>query len=105
MAIAQAVLDALRTYLFSDTTNRIDITLGATIIDHFVALPLGYFARRPVGGLAIILMNLRRSGVLTGTALTVVLDSLFAVIYIAVMLLYSVDRPSGLWLLSPFSLV
>ena len=33
----------------NNTTNRIDITLGATIIDHLLRLPLGYFARRPVG--------------------------------------------------------
>ena len=30
--LAQALLGSLRTYLFSDTTNRIDISLGATII-------------------------------------------------------------------------
>ena len=26
--MSQAVLSALRTYLFSDTTNRIDVSLG-----------------------------------------------------------------------------
>jgi len=92
MAIAQAVLGALRTYLFSDTTNRIDITLGATIIDHLLRLPLGYFARRPVGEVSSRINELEKiRRFLTGTALTVVLDSLFAVIYIAVMLLYSVS--------------
>ena len=39
MALAQALLGALRTYLFSDTTNRIDISLGATIIHHLLRLP------------------------------------------------------------------
>ena len=41
MALAQALLGSLRTYLFSDTTNRIDISLGATIIHHLLRLPLG----------------------------------------------------------------
>ena len=92
MAVAQAVLGALRTYLFSDTTNRIDITLGATIIDHLLRLPLGYFARRPVGEVSSRINELEKiRRFLTGTALTVVLDSLFAIIYVAVMLLYSVS--------------
>jgi subfamily B ATP-binding cassette protein HlyB/CyaB len=92
MAVAQAVLGALRTYLFSDTTNRIDITLGATIIDHLLRLPLGYFARRPVGEVSSRINELEKiRRFLTGTALTVVLDALFSLIYIAVMLLYSVS--------------
>lgn len=92
MAVAQAVLGALRTYLFSDTTNRIDITLGATIIDHLLRLPLGYFARRPVGEVSSRINELEKiRRFLTGTALTVMLDALFAIIYIAVMMLYSIS--------------
>ena len=92
MAVAQAVLGALRTYLFADTTNRIDISLGATIIDHLLRLPLGYFSKRPVGEVSSRLNELQKiRRFLTGTALTVVLDAVFAVIYVAVMLLYSVS--------------
>lgn len=92
MALAQGVLASLRTYLFSDTTNRIDITLGATIIDHLLRLPLGYFADRPVGEVSSRINELEKiRRFLTGTALTVILDAVFAVIYIAVMLLYSIQ--------------
>jgi len=92
MSLAQAVLSSLRTYLFSDTTNRIDISLGSTIIDHLLRLPLGYFADRPVGEVSSRLNELQKiRRFLTGTALTVILDAVFAVIYIAVMLLYSVQ--------------
>ena len=42
---------AVRTYLFADTTNRIDITLGAEVIQHLLPLPQRYFDRRPVGEL------------------------------------------------------
>ena len=92
MALAQGVLASLRTYLFSDTTNRIDISLGATIIDHLLRLPLGYFADRPVGEVSSRINELEKiRRFLTGTALTVILDALFAVIYIAVMLLYSIQ--------------
>ena len=92
MSLAQAVLSSLRTYLFADTTNRIDISLGSSIIDHLLRLPLGYFADRPVGEVSSRINELQKiRQFLTGTALTVVLDAIFAVIYIAVMLLYSVQ--------------
>lgn len=91
MALAQALLGALRTYLFSDTTNRIDISLGATIIHHLLRLPLEYFARRPVGEVSSRIGELENiRDFLTGTALTVLLDAIFSVIYIAVMLFYSI---------------
>ncbi|MFM8007766.1 MAG: ABC transporter transmembrane domain-containing protein, partial [Dolichospermum sp.] len=53
-------------------------------------LPLRYFDKRPVGELSTRineLENIRQF--LTGTALTVVLDALFSVVYIVVMLFYS----------------
>ncbi|MGB7085727.1 MAG: peptidase domain-containing ABC transporter, partial [Phormidesmis sp.] len=90
VAIFEAILTSLRTYLFVDTTNRIDMALGAEIIDHLLRLPLRYFDRRPVGELSSRvneLENIRQF--LTGTALTVVLDALFSVVYILVMFIYS----------------
>jgi HlyB family type I secretion system ABC transporter len=98
LAVFEAVLTSLRTYLFVDTTNRIDMALGSEIIDHLLRLPLRYFERRPVGELATRineLENIRQF--LTGTALTVVLDAVFSVIYIIVMFIYS-------WLLTLVSL-
>ena len=90
VGIFEALLTTLRTYLFVDTTNRIDMGLGSQIIDHLLRLPLRYFERRPVGELATRineLENIRQF--LTGTALTVVLDAIFSIIYIIVMLFYS----------------
>lgn len=86
----EAALTGLRTYLFVDTTNRIDLSLGSQVIDHLLRLPLKYFDQRRVGELAGRVGELERiRQFLTGTALTVVLDALFSVIYIAVMLSYS----------------
>ena len=91
MALAQALLGSLRTYLFSDTTNRIDISLGASIINHLLRLPLSYFAKRPVGEVSSRIGELEKiRSFLTGIALTVLLDAIFSFIYIGVMLLYSV---------------
>ncbi len=90
LAVVEGILTTLRTNLFVDTTNRIDLSLGAEIIDHLFRLPLKYFERRPVGELATRineLENIRQF--LTGTALTVVLDAIFSVVYIAVMIAYS----------------
>lgn len=90
IALFEAVLTSLRTYLFVDTTNRIDMALGSEIIDHLLRLPLRYFERRPVGELATRmneLENIRQF--MTGTALTVGLDAVFSVIYIVVMFIYS----------------
>ncbi|MCC5641841.1 peptidase domain-containing ABC transporter [Nostoc sp. CHAB 5824] len=90
VGLFEAVLTTLRTYLFVDTTNRIDMGLGSQIIDHLLRLPLRYFERRPVGELSTRineLENIRQF--LTGTALTVGLDALFSLVYIGVMLIYS----------------
>lgn len=90
IAIVEAILTALRTYLFVDTTNRIDLTLGSEIIDHLLRLPLRYFEKRPVGELASRINELENiRSFLTGTALTVVLDAVFSVVYIVVMVIYS----------------
>ena len=90
VGLFEALLTTLRTYLFVDTTNRIDMGLGSEIIDHLLRLPLRYFERRPVGELSTRineLENIRQF--LTGTALTVGLDAVFSVVYIIVMLFYS----------------
>jgi ATP-binding cassette, subfamily B, bacterial HlyB/CyaB len=90
VALFEGALTWLRTYLFVDTTNRIDLSLGSQVIDHLLRLPLGYFDQRRVGELAGRVSELEKiRQFLTGTALTVVLDALFSVIYIAVMLSYS----------------
>jgi ATP-binding cassette subfamily B protein len=90
VALFEALLTYLRTYLFVDTTNRIDMALGSEIIDHLLRLPLKYFEKRPVGEVASRINELERiRQFLTGTALTVVLDAVFSVVYIVVMVFYS----------------
>jgi ATP-binding cassette, subfamily B, bacterial HlyB/CyaB len=92
VALFEALLTALRTYLFVDTTNRIDMSLGSEIIDHMLRLPLSYFDRRRVGELSTRIAELENiRNFMTGTALTVVLDAVFSIIYIVIMLFYSVQ--------------
>ena len=88
--LIEVALQSVRTFLFVDTTNRIDIALGSKVIDHMLKLPLKFFDKRPVGELSSRigeLENIRKF--LTGTALTAVIDAVFALLYIFVMLVYS----------------
>jgi len=90
VSLFQGLLGAVRTYLFADTTNRIDIVLGSEVIQHLLRLPLRYFDKRPVGELQTRLGELNNiRNFLTGSLLTLVLDGVFSVIYIAVMVIYS----------------
>lgn len=98
VTILEGVIGALRTFLFTETTNRIDMRLGAEVIDHLLRLPLNYFDRRPVGELGTRIAELEKiRNFLTGQALTTLLDTAFSVIYIVVMVFYS-------WLLTLIAL-
>lgn len=89
-AVFEGLLLCLRTFLFVDTTNRIDLSLGTQIIDHLLRLPLSYFDRRPVGEVSSRIGELEKiRSFLTGTALTTILDAIFALLYIIVMVIYS----------------
>jgi len=86
-----AALTAIRTFLFTDATNRIDLSIGLKILEHLYRLPLSYFHQRPVGEIASRLRELDKiRNFLTGTALTALIDAAFSVIYVAIMLFYSV---------------
>lgn len=91
VVVFESVLNALRAYVFSHTTSRIDVELGARLFRHLVALPLAYFQARRVGDSVARVRELENiRSFLTGNALTVLLDVFFSVVFIAVMLLYSV---------------
>ena len=84
------MLTALRTYVFSHTTSRIDVELGARLFRHLLALPLAYFEARRVGDSVARVRELENiRSFLTGHALTLVLDLLFTVVFLAVMFAYS----------------
>ena len=78
VTILEGVLSSLKTFLFAETTNRIDQRLGAEVIDHLLRLPLDYFDRRPVGELGTRVAELEKiRNFLTGQALTTILDAAF----------------------------
>src|SRR6266404_2200737 len=90
LTVFEAILGTLRVYLFAHTTNRIDVELGARLFRHLMALPIAYFQTRRVGdSVARVreLENIRQF--LTSSALTLVVDLLFTVVFLAVMFYYS----------------
>lgn len=90
-SLFEVVLTGLRSYVFSHTTNRIDVELGARLFRHLLALPLPYFSARRVGDTVARVRELENiRNFLTGQALTAVLDVAFSVIFLAVMCFYSV---------------
>lgn len=92
LAIFEATLGGLRTYLFAHTTNRIDVGLGAQLFRHILALPLSYFEARRVGDTVARVRELEQiRQFLTSNSVTVVLDLFFTVVFLAVMWFYSPD--------------
>src|SRR6185436_10589578 len=90
LTIFEAILGTLRVYLFAHTTNRIEVELGARLFRHLMALPIAYFQTRRVGdSVARVheLENIRQF--LTSSALTLVIDLLFTVVFLVVMFYYS----------------
>lgn len=91
VSIFEVVLGAMRHYLLSHTTNRVDVELGAKLFKHLLHLPLSYFESRRSGDTVARVRELENArNFLTGQALTSWLDLLFAIVYLAVMLYYSV---------------
>jgi subfamily B ATP-binding cassette protein HlyB/CyaB len=89
--VFEAILTGVRNHVFAHTTNRMDVELGARLFQHLLRLPLAYFASRRVGDTVARVRELENiRNFLTGQALTATLDVSFSVIYLAVMLLYSV---------------
>ncbi len=87
----EVLLTGLRNFIFSHTTNRIDVELGARLFRHLIALPLPYFAARRVGDTVARVRELENiRNFLTGQALTAVIDLVFSFVFIGVMCIYSV---------------
>src|SRR5579883_2664411 len=90
IAFFEALLSGLRTYLFSHTSNRIDVELGARVFRHLMRLPLAYFERRRVGDSVARVRELETiRQFITSSSITLVLDLCFGAVFIGVMFVYS----------------
>ncbi len=106
VAIFNQWMLALRSYLFVNTTNKIDVTLSAHLFRKVTELPAKYFDKWQVGDVVSRMGELETiRGFLTGTALTIVLDVVFATVYLVVMFLYSNVLSYIVWITIPIYVV
>ncbi len=90
IAAFDMILGGLRNYIFSHTANRVDVELGARLFHHLLALPLAWFESRQVGQSVARVHELDSiRNFITGTALTLLIDLSFTLIFFIVMWLYS----------------
>jgi subfamily B ATP-binding cassette protein HlyB/CyaB len=90
IGIFDVVLQYLRTYALSHTTNRIDVELGRRLFFHLFHLPMNYFETRSAGQTVARVRELETiRSFLTGQGLFSALDLLFTIVFIAVLLAYS----------------
>lgn len=84
------ILSLARGYLFTHTTNRIDVILSQRLFQHLFDLPLRYFESRRAGETVARVRELDTiRQFLTGTPLSSLIDLFFIVVYIVVLFLYS----------------
>ena len=90
LVVFDVSLGALRTYLFSHTTNRIDVGLAAQLFRHVLTLPLTYFEARRVGDTVARVRELETiRHFLTSTTVTLVIDLFFALVFVGLLFVYS----------------
>ncbi len=90
VSLFDALLAGLRGYVFSHTSNRIDVALGAALFRHLLRLPIAYFEHRRVGDTVARVRELETlRQFLTGSSLTLLVDVSFTLVFFAVMYLYS----------------
>ncbi len=90
IGLFDVVLQYLRAYALNHTTNRIDVELGQRLFAHLMRLPLAYFETRAAGQTVARMRELETiRNFLTGQGLFSALDLLFAIVFIAVLFMYS----------------
>ncbi len=90
-ALVGSILKVLRSYIFTDTANRVDQDTKTTILDQLVRLPQGFFDARPVGQVMFYFNQLDKiRDFLLGSSLTTVVDLLFSFLYLFILFAISI---------------
>ncbi|MGO4568693.1 type I secretion system permease/ATPase [Rhizobium sp. 2YAF20] len=90
IGLFDVIIQYLRTYALSHTTNRIDVELGRRLFRHLLNLPLSYFETRAAGQTVARVRELETiRNFLTGQGLFSGLDFVFTIIFIVVLFSYS----------------
>lgn len=90
ISLFQTIITGFRSYLFTHTTNKVDVVLSTKLYKHITALPIKYFDKWQVGEVVTRVRELETvRQFITGSGLTIVLDTIFTVVYIFAMFNYS----------------
>lgn len=88
--IFELLIMMAKNYLFTHTTNRVDVMLSSKLFNHLFSLPLRYFESRRAGETVARVRELDSiRQFLTGTPLASLVDLIFIVVYITVLFMYS----------------
>ena len=91
VSVWETIFGWLRTRLYSETSQKIDVELGSKLFRHLLRLPLAYFECRRVGDTAMRVRQLETvREFLTNASLTVLIDPVFTLVFLGVMWIYSV---------------
>jgi subfamily B ATP-binding cassette protein HlyB/CyaB len=92
LGLFETILQFLRSYTLSHTTNRMDVELGRRLFHHLFRLPVAYFETRAAGQTVARMRELETiRSFLTGQGLTSLLDLVFTLVFFVVMFLYSAE--------------
>jgi subfamily B ATP-binding cassette protein HlyB/CyaB len=80
----------IRTRLYSQTCQKIDVELGAKLFRHMLGLPLSYFEARRVGDTAMRVRQLETiREFLTNASMSILIDPIFTLVFLVAMWAYS----------------
>jgi ATP-binding cassette, subfamily B, bacterial HlyB/CyaB len=98
VSIWETAFGWLRTRLYSETSQKIDVELGAKLFRHMLGLPLAYFEARRVGDTVTRVRQLETiREFLTNASLSVLVDPAFTVVFLVAMWIYS---PTLFWVVA-----
>ncbi len=90
VAIWEVMFGWIRTRVFSETSQKIDVELGARVFRHMLALPLSYFEERRVGDSVTRVRQIETiREFLTNASLSVLVDPIFTLVFLVAMAFYS----------------
>jgi subfamily B ATP-binding cassette protein HlyB/CyaB len=90
VSVWEVVFGWLRTRLYSETSQKLDVELGVRLFRHLLKLPLSYFEGRRVGDTVTRVRQLESiREFLTNASLSVFVDPAFTIVFLIAMWIYS----------------
>ncbi|MGD0088854.1 MAG: peptidase domain-containing ABC transporter [Planctomycetota bacterium] len=90
VTIFKLITNATQNFLMAHTISRVDLNMMAEFYRHILSLPMRFFQGRQIGDILTRFgENAKIRGILTGSTISVVLNTLMVIIYFLMMRIYS----------------